>query len=193
MSDCLNVEVRERLPELLLGALPSGERAVVEAHLATCAECAAELEVLRGAQAVYRGRRVPRIDTAAIVAALPRRPAAARPPARRSFATQWRIAAVVTFVALGGLSLTTVRRYFGHVPTVDTLAVAPAVATTGPAVDSPSAVRPVGLSAGGGLTDLQDDDIETLIGALDRIEAAPHVEPDTSAFLRIVSGATGGN
>ena len=32
-------------------------------------------------------------------------------------------------------------------------------------------VQPVGLTAGGGVADLGDDDLETLIGALDRLEA----------------------
>ena len=94
MSDCMNIEVRERLPEWLHDALPAGERAVVDAHLATCADCAAELEVLRVAMATMRARPVPRIDTRAIVAALPK-PASARPVARRSFAHQWRIAATI--------------------------------------------------------------------------------------------------
>ncbi|MBC7897580.1 MAG: zf-HC2 domain-containing protein, partial [Cytophagaceae bacterium] len=61
MSDCMNIEVRERLPEWLHDALPAGERAVVDAHLATCAECAAELEVLRVALATMRARPVPHI------------------------------------------------------------------------------------------------------------------------------------
>jgi anti-sigma factor RsiW len=192
----MNLEVRERLPEWLHDTLPAGERAVVDAHLATCAECAAELEVLRVALATMRARPVPRIDTRSIVAALPSS-ARARTAPRRSFASQWRFAAAITVVALGGMSLAVVRQYFGQVPTVDTLAAVPPssipVAPVTPQVDTPAAVRPVGLTAGGGVSDLGDDDLETLIGALDRLEAAPHVEPDTSTFIRIVSGATGGN
>lgn len=195
MSDCLNIEVRERLPEWLHGTLPASERAVVDAHLATCAECAAELDVLRVAMATLRARPVPRIDTRAIVAALPK-PASRQAP-RPSFASRWRIAAAITVMALGGMSLAVVRQYFGHVPTVDsTIAITQVAesATARPATpDTPVAGQQVGLTAGGGFSELADDDLETLIGALDRLEAVPHVDPDTSAFLRIVSGATGGN
>jgi hypothetical protein len=51
----------------------------------------------------------------------------------------------------------------------------------------------VALTAGGGVGDLADEDLEALIGALDRMEAAPHAEPDAGGFARIVSGATGGS
>ena len=39
MSDCPNVEMRERLPEYLHGTLAASDRAALEAHLATCSEC----------------------------------------------------------------------------------------------------------------------------------------------------------
>src|SRR5687768_18590158 len=86
MTDCTNVLVRERLPELLHERLDAVARAEVQAHLGACAECAAELTLLREARRSMQ--RVPVVDVARIVAALPG-PAAAAPPLR---------------VACGGLS-----------------------------------------------------------------------------------------
>ena len=196
MSDCLNVEVRDRLPELLNSALGADERRRVEAHVAACAECAAELELLRLARSTARGVRVPAIDVAAIVAALPRAAAERARPAGAN-RTMWRIAATLTFVALGVLSLASVRRYFGGATGDSTAAVTPPVAA---AADSAPADTPrtgrggatSALTAGGGVADLDDADLEALIGALDRVEAAPHADPDAGGFARIVAGATGG-
>jgi anti-sigma factor RsiW len=199
MSDCQNVEVRDLLPELLHEALPAGRRALVEAHVADCADCAAELDVLRLVRATTSALVTARLDVPGIVAALPRPAVARRRPAPSR--TLWRIAAAVTFVALGGISLAVVRQYFGGVPVIDSTGVSTSVAgvtaTPGPAVppDSPrtAATTPVALTAGGGVGDLADEDLEALIGALDRMEAAPHAEPDAGGFARIVSGATGGS
>src|SRR6185503_20767170 len=79
MSDCLNVEMRELLPEYLNGTLAATRRAEVEAHLAGCAECADELTVLRLVREAYAAE-APAVNVNAIVAALPR--GAARPATR---------------------------------------------------------------------------------------------------------------
>ncbi|MGQ0650036.1 MAG: zf-HC2 domain-containing protein [Gemmatimonadaceae bacterium] len=197
MSDCSNVEMREWLPELLHDRLEGNVRSRVEAHVVGCADCTAELEVLRAARAVWQARSVPRMDVRAIAAALPRPRAARAAPARASRSV-WRIAAAVTFVGLGGVSLAVVRQYFGEPAVVtDTTGVArPAPSGREPATARPDSLLagiPVSLTAGGGVADLADEDIEALIGALDRLEAVPHAEPDTATFGRIVSGATGGN
>src|SRR2546430_17459694 len=47
-------ESRERLSELLDEALPTRERALVEAHLADCQECRRELERLRATVSILR-------------------------------------------------------------------------------------------------------------------------------------------
>ena len=79
MTDCTNVLMRERLPDLLHERLDAVARAEVQAHLAACAECAAELTLLREVQ--WSMRQVPQVDVARIVAALPG-PTAAAPPLR---------------------------------------------------------------------------------------------------------------
>lgn len=159
MSDCLNVEIREQLPEYLSGTLSAHRRAEVEAHLAGCEDCADELELLRLVREAY-AETAPAVNVDAIVSALPRR--ASRPAIRtwrRSHAFQ--IAAAVSFIALGGMSLAVARSFFiPESPRDTTVAV----------IETP-------ISFAGGLSDLGDEDVEALISALESIEALPVVEP----------------
>ena len=163
MSDCQNVEIREQLPEYLNGTLSASRCAEVEAHLAGCAECADELTVLRLVREAYA--ESPAVNVNAIVAALPRK--SARPAIRswrRSHAFQ--IAAAVSFIALGGISLAVARSFFnGNTPIVqrDTL-----VASNG--AETPA------ISFAGGVSDLGDEDLEALLTALETIEALPVTE-----------------
>lgn len=121
MNDCLNAEMRESLPDLIHGNLEPAKVAQVEAHVASCDPCAAELELLR--TVVASMPPVPAMNVQRIVAALP---VAAKqglllhrgngdsvaspvPPAKRSQGI-WsrpmlRVAAAVVIVAAGGLSL----------------------------------------------------------------------------------------
>ena len=172
MSDCLNVEIRELLPEYLNGTLSATRRAEVETHVAACAECADELAVLRLVREAYA--EAPAVNVNAIVAALPR--SAARPAMRtvqsgarvqrswrRSHAFQ--IAAAVSFIALGGISLAVARSFFnGNVPAVerDTLVA--------------NGVETPAISFAGGVSDLGDEDLEALLTALETIEALPVTE-----------------
>ena len=165
MSDCPNVEIREQLPEYLSGTLSARRRAEVEAHLAGCEDCADELELLRLVREAYT-EMAPAVNVNAIVSALPRR--ASRPAVRswrRSHAFQ--IAAAVSFIALGGISLAVARSFFTVTPEsvqqIDTVAV--------------NNVGDTPISFAGGLSDLGDEDIEALISALESIEALPVVEP----------------
>ena len=159
MSDCPNVEIREQLPEYLSGTLSAHRRAEVEAHLAGCDDCADELELLRLVREAY-AETAPAVNVNAIVSALPRR--ASRPAVRswrRSHAFQ--IAAAVSFIALGGMSLAVARSFFiPELPRDSTIAV----------IETP-------ISFAGGLSDLGDEDVEALISALESIEALPVVEP----------------
>lgn len=68
MNDCQNVEIREMLPELIHGALPESERARVQEHLDGCADCSAELAIIR---AVHASAAAPAVDVARIVASIP--------------------------------------------------------------------------------------------------------------------------
>jgi anti-sigma factor RsiW len=150
MTDCPNGEIRDQLPDYVHDRLSAADRARVAAHVASCAVCAAEVELLAAARRVLTAA-APRIDTARIVAALPsppahavRRPAIVRPQtaSRRPVARiiQWRIAAAFVTVALGGVSFAVLRGIQGgttppiHAPVVvaPPVVAAPVVATPTP-------------------------------------------------------------
>jgi predicted anti-sigma-YlaC factor YlaD len=192
MVDCANVTMRELLPDLLHGSLGGIDAAAVEAHVASCARCRAELEVLRSARAHLLAVPVPAIDRSAIARALP------RPRVRTAAPMRWRWAAVITMVALGGASVATaVRSFTGEPSGSDTLSVAPVVVRVdtpvAAAASAPGGPAMARMTAGGDVGDLADEDLELLIGALENIEVAPLAEPAASRHSRWVSGSTGGN
>ena len=114
MNDCPNADVRDLLPDLVHDRLDPETRAGVEAHVASCADCRAELTLLRDVHAV---RRTPRVDVGAVAAAIP----AYRAPVRRSW-VGWRTAAAITVLVVGGSSVALIDR--GVAPIVDTTSVA---------------------------------------------------------------------
>jgi hypothetical protein len=69
MTDCLSTEMRDALPDLIHRNLGAARMSEVEAHVASCAECAAELELLRAVLA--SAPAAPPIDVKRIVTALP--------------------------------------------------------------------------------------------------------------------------
>lgn len=190
MSDCTNVEIRELLPEYLQSRVAAPDRARVEAHLASCDECAAELATLRSVRQAYA--RVPVVDVASIARALPK----PRRRTVRSF-TMLQLAAAISFISLGGISLAVVRSVFNGEPTV--MHIDSAVT---PAGDSGSKVSPEsarartgvvsrGISFGGGVSDLAEEDLEALLSAIESLEAAPPVDPDEPP-QRVSGGARSG-
>lgn len=102
MNDCPNADVRDLLPELLHGRLDAAARASVEAHVAACADCAAELALLRNLRSAMG---TPKVEVASIVAALP----AYRAPARRSW-VGWRSAAAIAVIVAGASSVAVLQR-----------------------------------------------------------------------------------
>lgn len=109
MTDCRRGDVRDLLPDLLHERLDAATRADVTRHLASCAECAAELELLRSMRSALTP--APRVDVGRIAAAVAAsRDATAEPqvralggsrpaPVRRRVV--WRIAAAFVVAALG--------------------------------------------------------------------------------------------
>jgi anti-sigma factor RsiW len=170
MTDCPNVEMRELLPEYLNGRLSASHRAEVEGHLRGCADCTAELETIRLVREIYEP--APAIDVARIVSALPSRQTM-RP--QRSWVRRHvvQMAAAVSFVALGGMSLAVARSFFVGEPGVvpDSAVVADA------SLDVPL------ISFGGGVSDLEEEDLESLLQALEWIEALPAAEPAAAALV----------
>lgn len=190
MSDCEDGAFRDRLPDLMHGRLAPLERARIEAHVASCDECAAELELLRAARGAYS--HVPAIDTSRIAAAVVRR--TRRVPARAVWQRPaWRIAAAIAVISVGGLSLAIARSGVGGATDSTLVAAARdsgpgalAAETTGAGDDARTLARspvatPVTLTFGGGLADLSDDELRALIASVDRVEATPPEEPEQGA------------
>ncbi|MEP7384152.1 MAG: zf-HC2 domain-containing protein [Gemmatimonadota bacterium] len=200
MTDCSNVEMRERLPELLHDALSGAGRAEVEAHLASCSDCAEEFALLQAARRTLSAVRVPVIDIAAIAAALPRPRVAPAPRLlwRRS-PTVLRLAAAISFISIGGISVAIARSYMGQAaPTsIDSLltgsgAPVQAIPVIAANVDDPrdaSSANNRMLIVHPSISALDDADLESLLGELDNLEAAPLAEPETTPGGRVLAGA----
>ena len=71
MTDCLNVEMRDLLPDLANESLDPSARVLVLAHIEECTSCGAEVAILRSVRTVVI-ETTPRVDVASIVSALPR-------------------------------------------------------------------------------------------------------------------------
>lgn len=184
MSDCSNIEIREALPELLHGRLDAIKAPKVREHIARCAECAAELELLQRVQRAYAA--TPAVNTAAIVAALPRR------RTRRAFSLGiLRAAAAIVLLLAGGLIIRAAMSGSENgksnqvvVTPQDTPAVA-AQRDTPVTIHRSTQPRVLAMSLSE-LDDLDADEMESLLSALERIDAAPVAEPDT--LMGSVSG-----
>ena len=214
MFDCANVEMRELLPELAAGTLDDATRARVERHVAACAECASELETLRLVRSAYAV--TPTVDVRRIVAALPKpvplpQRAPGGPPVNRR--VDWRVAAALTMISVGGLSLAVAHRRATEAPPHDSRTVAQSVDTpsalpakptgeigsppgghdtarrAGRSGRTPATPPKVQLAFAGGMDDMDDASIKALLGALDEMDhapVAPSEEPDPTPVLPVI-------
>jgi len=186
MNDCVNAEMRDQLPEVLHDRLPANVRADLVVHVAACADCREELELLRALRATLAAR-APRVDVASIVSALPKPPSqAARPKARRTWA-DWRIAAAITVLAVGGSSVALINRtpHPGRVdvahPIVDSTPTITAERTASsktPSDTNQDREPSGGLGMSGRLDDLDDAQVEALINEIENMKAVPITEPE---------------
>ena len=212
MFDCANVEMRELLPELAAGRLDAPTRARVEAHVLSCSECASELETIRLVRASFSAASV--IDTRRIVAALPKpRAIVVRPVARQRAARwmDWRAAAALTMITIGGLSVALRQRGQDGTSKLDSATAtdidstvritqklpvgerksSDTNTTSSPPVPGtlPRAAK-VQLAFGGGAEDdLDDASLTALLGALDEMDRgpiAPSGEPDPTPMLPVI-------
>ena len=220
MRECTDMDMQDLLPAFASDTLDEATRLTLEAHLAECAPCTADLALLRSVRAAMH--RTPAVDVAAIVAVLPPSPALRRAdgapsltverggaPRRatapsRFFATRastLRIAASLVAVALvGGLGVRVVTREEPArveavvasqpaapdvpAPAGQVASSAPArgtasatVASNTPAVRTPPA-RGAGLTFGGGLADLSDEQLQALLDQVDDLNGVPSDEPE---------------
>jgi anti-sigma factor RsiW len=208
MIDCENGELRDLLPDYLHDRLDASTRTLVERHVAECSPCQDELALLRDLRGTLH--RAPRIDVAAVAAAIP----AYRPAARTRWASGWRIAAAIGAIVVGGAALTFLGRGgtpaqiarapitapATRVPDVGgptspasaprvaqqpTPTPEPAVAPAPPAVKSAPAPKGEELAmAGGTIADLSDGELSDLIGDLESLDAVPSADVEsTESFL----------
>jgi putative zinc finger protein len=194
MNDCPNADIRDQLPDLLHERLDVSMRAAVMAHVDSCVDCRAELELLRGVHGMLVSR-TPHVDVNYVVNALPNR--AARPvrlAPRRHVWSDWRIAAAVTVLTVGGGSFALLRQntppmpadsVVAQAPTVDHAKTpshdtsAPAAPTVGAAdVNVASADDQAGLATTAHLADLNERELQALLDQIDQLQAVPMTEPE---------------
>lgn len=189
MTDCLNETMRDRLPELANGLLEASEAAVLRTHASGCASCAAELAALETARLVLQAS-APRMDVAAIAAAVTRSVPTPRPALRveRGGATApaiarrpiWRsrqfLAAAASLLIVASVAVPVLNGTRGVEPGAglpDTAVVAVSdTPTTGAPVPAQSS-----FAVSEGLADLSNDDLSTLLAELEAVEATIAAEP----------------
>lgn len=206
MSECRNLEVRDLLPALARGELKSSERVAVEEHLATCATCRAELELVRDFASALRS--VPPIDTARIAQAVVRAARDQRDAPisldavrrRRAAPIRMWLAAASLIAVAGAGALAVVATHDevrgGPAPEVarnDAPVVSPATPEertqtprSEPPLVEPRPATGTELVMGGGVSDLADADLESLLGVLEGLDAEIDVEP--AVLLPLVEG-----
>ena len=203
MRDCPNAEIRDLLPLMAHGRLTPAERDAVTMHVASCADCRAELALLQAAQRAIDGA-APRVDATAIARAVESAVQVRRAPVRRWASAPLRAAAAVVIMALGATGVWVARR--------DAIAVAPiardSVASIGPTVVAldteravqtamaetvPNAAKPiaratVSTALGASFGDLSDEEMAAVIDAVDRAtDVGPSADPTPTPNL-VTSG-----
>jgi hypothetical protein len=190
MNKCIERDIQEMLPDLLHGTLAGDARARAEAHLAGCAECSEDLEVLRTVKtaAVF----APSIDIDRVVRQIPPYTPLVTVPGRpaRTRVVSWLVAASLALVVASGGSLLLQQRVNpprsiprgvgasrvalggGKATSKSTDRVTPS--TPGPAV----AARPHALALANDVEGLSDGDLRQLMSDMGRFDALPAPEPE---------------
>ncbi len=200
MNECMNAEVRDALPDLMHGRLSDLDTVTMRAHVETCADCREELRLLEEIRA--SAPIAPRVDVARIVAALPvpiptvvdQLVVSAPARVRRQSSMPWKMTAVAALLVAGSLTFATSRRQAPVTPVASTPVAAPmtsgsvaetagAIAVVAGAPDKVVAIAhttktSTGFSLTGGVQDLSDDQLESLVNSLDNVEALPSGEPE---------------
>jgi hypothetical protein len=154
MNDCNEIEIREALPEMVHGGLDAVVRGRVQLHLDQCADCTAELAIIR---AVLSTSVAPRVDVARIVSAVP--------PYRRKTSRMRKVYLELAAACLiGAVGISTLVAHNSHpVPAVvqgRTASLAPGLAIVN-------------------TSDLSDAGLEQLTRELDKFQALPTADPES--------------
>lgn len=220
MNDCRNAEIRDQLPDLLHDRLTAGAREAVLAHVGQCAECRDELELIRVIhRAVMSG--TPRVDVTRIVSTLPKPGASIVAPMRRSRSrwADWRIAAAITLIAIGGTSVALLDRAGSSVrpdsaflvpappgtqaPAAPSTKAAPSKNVTTPPVSVAETNDSAALDAAGTgdpssdsamegrLRGLSEQQLKRLLDDIGQLKATPVTEPEPINIKVDVNGTRG--
>jgi anti-sigma factor RsiW len=196
VTDCINTEVRDALPDLLHGRLNALDTATMNAHVESCAECRAELALLREARAA--APMAPSIDYAGMAQTIPAyRGAAISAPGRGFVRNNLRsigLVAAGALIAFTGWSVSRSTLDDGAaVPSVAVVAPSPTASPITPSTAAPSTqtvaksgneatkkvTQVASLSLVGSTQDLSDADLEQLTHDLDQLDALPSAEPQS--------------
>lgn len=215
MNDCQNAEMRDQLPDLLHERLDAAALATVTAHVAACADCRDELELLRVALATLV-KATPRVDLNFIIEAIPKTAPRTLTPkfARRPMWADWRVAAAGVLMVAGASSYSLLGRHGGvavrdslggsgvaavasgvssaRTQPVDSSAIAHA-ATPRPEVVVAEGSPEVGESSGLGasrLADLDEKQLKALLSEIDQLQPTPITEPDPVTIRVDTKGKT---
>ena len=204
MNECTNLEMRDALPDLARGTLSGSQLVRVETHLATCPACRAELALVRNAQAVLGA--TPSVDTRRIAAAvvrssgIRREATAAVAQSRQRRASRLAVPSKRVWLAAASIAAVIGLSVIASNVTRDPAApqISPAVAQTEQPV-APTAITPqpnrsvtarpagrVELVMGGGVSDLADAELESLLQVIDNVGTELDVEP--AVLLPVLEG-----
>ena len=174
------------------GRLDDAATERVEAHLAACTDCVAELELLRAVGSAYA---VAPLNAATIAAALPQARVLGR---SRAYYQQplWRMAAAMALMVVGAAGVVVLRRAD---PAGDGLAlVSPdgGALAAGTLAETTLALRsgtggPAAITLGGSLADLTDAQLEALLADIEGIDGSVSAEPVLPAAPIMPSGTDG--
>jgi predicted anti-sigma-YlaC factor YlaD len=201
MNNCTDSDAQEMLPDLLHGVLANGEKARVEAHLATCESCQEDLDVLRTVKnaAIFAPsidvdrvvRQIPPYQTIIPATERPEQPATVRPV--RSRAVSWAVAASFALVVVAGGSIllqsngspSPASPGFGVAPTRVANTPEPAQSSPAASVVIPKASAPTiaapqthALALAADADGLSDGSLVQLMNDMDGFDALPASEPD---------------
>jgi hypothetical protein len=170
MTECTNATMRDLLPALAHDALAADEAARVQAHVAGCASCVAELSIIMAAGKIF-AQATPAVDRDAILAKLGSTGSPTpvlsidRRPRRRFAMPRYAIAAAASLLIVATLALPGVlsNGENGKVVIVDSMPLSTTV--------------PVAMLGASSLGDLGSDELEALLAELETMEATVSAEP----------------
>lgn len=200
MTECFNTEFREKLPELAAETLEGNARAQVEEHVATCAACTQEHEMLVMVRTATVP--VPFMNVAKIVRALPAAPIPVREELPWYRRASLLLAASLVLVAGGLVAVRQAGDRVVSAPAANAVAVAgtpaedPSIDGVAPiAAPSVAAERAVAQTGGiaivSGLDEMSAQELTVLLDEVNGFAAVPVEEPEQFSPVNAISDIQG--